>query len=209
MRIVVVDDHPLVRKGLEMVASLEEDIEIAGCAANSEEALALIQEERPDVALVDLRLPGENGLDIIKKARELNSNNGCKYIILSSYATKDEIRRAMAEKVDGYILKEALPEELISSIRLVAKGRRYYDPIIMQQAMEDSGEEEDRLSGLTARERDVLAALAQGKSNKAIADSLFISEHTVKKHIGQILTKLELRDRTQAALFAVSKGLDK
>ncbi len=208
MRIVVIDDHPLVRKGLEMVASLEEDIEVVGFAANGEEALALVKEKNPEVALVDLRLPGENGLDIIKKARELNSS-GCKFIILSSYATKEEIRRAMAEKVDGYILKEALPEELISSIRLVVKGRRYYDPVIMQQAMEDSGEEEDRLADLTARERDVLAALAQGLSNKAIADSLFISEHTVKKHIGQILTKLELKDRTQAALFAVSKGLDK
>lgn len=116
MKIIIIDDHPLVRKGIEMVISLEGDIELAGFASNGREALELITKTGPDIALVDLRLPGEHGLDIVKKAREVN--NSCKYIILTSYATKEEILLAMSLEVDGYILKEALPEELMAAIRL-------------------------------------------------------------------------------------------
>jgi two-component system, NarL family, nitrate/nitrite response regulator NarL len=208
MKIVIIDDHPLVRKGLEMVTSLEPDIELAGFASNGKEALELIEKTRPEIALVDLRLPGEHGLDIIKKAREIHPE--CKYVILSSYASKEEIRQAMKEKVDGYILKEALPEELITSIRMVSKGRKYFDPVIVQHAMDNQEEgDESKFNELTQRELEVLVSLAQGHNNKAIGEALYISEHTVKKHIGQILTKLNLKDRTQAALYAVSKGLDK
>jgi len=207
MKIVIVDDHPLVRRGVEMVASLESDIEFAGFAANGREALELISRTNPEVALIDLRLPGEHGLDIIKKAREINSS--CKYIILTSYATREEIQQAMSLGVDGYILKEALPEELLSAIRLVAKGRKYYDPVVVQYAMEsEKDSRESALNELTPRELEVLSALAKGMNNRAIAEALFISEHTVKKHIGQILEKLNLQDRTQAALYAVSKGLN-
>ncbi len=207
MKIVIIDDHPLVRKGLEMVTTLEPDIELAGFASNGKEALELMEQTQPDIALVDLRLPGEHGLDIIRKAKETNPD--CKYVILSSYASKDEIRQAMAEKVDGYILKEALPEELITSIRMVAKGRKYFDPVIVQHAVESSDNDGDKINELTQREREVLVSLAKGHNNRAIGEALYISEHTVKKHIGQILTKLQLKDRTQAALYAVSKGLDK
>ena len=207
MKIVIIDDHPLVRKGLEMVTTLEPDIELVGFASNGKEALELIQQSQPEVALVDLRLPGEHGLDIIKQARQIHPE--CKYVILSSYASKEEIRQAMLEKVDGYILKEALPEELVTSIRMVAKGRKYFDPVIVQHAVESSDEEADKIKELTQRELEVLTSLAQGHNNRAIGEALYISEHTVKKHIGQILTKLNLKDRTQAALYAVSKGLDK
>ncbi len=208
MRIIIVDDHPLVRKGVEMVLGLESDIEFAGFASNGQEALELIATTDPEIVLVDLRLPGESGLDIIKKAREINSN--CKYIILTSYVTKEEITRAMSLEVDGYILKEALPEELLAALRLVANGRKYYDPIVVQHAMSnEKGTRGNSLDILTPRELEVLSALARGLNNKAISDTLFISEHTVKKHIGQILEKLNLQDRTQAALFAVSRGLNK
>jgi len=208
MKVIVVDDHPLVRRGVEVVAGLEPDINLVGFASNGKEAMELLAEIQPDVALVDLRLPGEYGLDIIKKARTICP--GCKYIVLTSYATEEEIREAMATKVDGYILKEALPEELISAIRLVGRGKKYYDPVVVQYAMGSEGRDmEDSLGRLTPRELEVLAALARGMNNKAISEKLFISEHTVKKHIGQILEKLELHDRTQAALYAVSKGLNK
>jgi two-component system nitrate/nitrite response regulator NarL len=208
MKIVIIDDHPLVRKGVEMVASLEPDLEFAGFASNGKEALELIAQTNPDVALVDLRLPEEHGLEIIKKARDAGSR--CKYIILTSYATKEEIQQAMALGVEGYVLKEALPEELLSAIRLVAKGRKYYDPTVVQQAMEYDKEYRGKgMDELTPRELEVLAFLAKGMNNKAIAEALFITEHTVKKHIGQILEKLDLHDRTQAALYAVSRGLNK
>ncbi len=208
MRVIIIDDHPLVRKGVEMVISLESDIEFAGFASNGQEALELIAKTDPEIALVDLRLPGEHGLDIVKKAREINSN--CKYIILTSYVTKEEILRAMSLEVDGYILKEALPEELMAAIRLVAKGRKYYDPVVVQHAMSyEKDARENCMDELTPRELEVLSALARGMNNKAIAEALFISEHTVKKHVGQILEKLDLQDRTQAALYAVSRGLNK
>lgn len=207
MRVIIIDDHPLVIKGVEMVAKLESDIDFVGYASNGREALDLIARENPEVALVDLRMPGESGLDIVKKARAINAE--CKYIILTSYATRDEIHRAMALEVDGYILKEALPEELISAIRLVYKGRKYFDPVVVQHAMKDGKDSRDNgMKELTPREHEVLSALAKGMNNRTIAERLFISEHTVKKHIGQILDKLDLQDRTQAALYAVSKGLN-
>ena len=207
MKVIAVDDHPLVRRGVEVVVALEDDLELVGFAANGVEAAQLFADASPDVALVDLRIPGEHGLDIVRKGREICPT--CKFIILTSYSTEEEIREAMALKVDGYILKEALPEELISAIRMVYKGKKYFDPAVVQYAMNEKNSQDNPLGSLTPRELDVLAALAQGMNNKAIADKLFISEHTVKKHIGQILEKLELHDRTQAALFAVSKGLNK
>ena len=208
MRIVIVDDHPLVRQGIEMVTNLEEDIEVVGFASNGRDAVKLIEESSPDIALVDLRMPGEHGLDVVRKGQTVCPT--CKYIILTSYVTEEDIREAMATKVDGYILKDALPEELLSAIRLVFWGKKYFDPAVVQYAMDkkDSGEG-NILAQLTTRELDVLTALSKGLNNRSIAETLYISEHTVKKHIGQILEKLELKDRTQAALFAVSKGLHK
>ena len=208
MKVIVVDDHPLVRRGVEVVAGLEKDIELVGFASNGKEAEDLLRNTRPHVALVDLRMPGEHGLEIVKMGRNICPD--CKFVILTSYATEEEIRDAMAMKVDGYILKEALPEELISAIRSVARGKNYYDPVVVQYAMgTENDAADDHLGHLTPREMEVLAALARGMNNKTIAETLFISEHTVKKHIGQILEKLALHDRTQAALFAVSKGLHK
>jgi len=203
----MVDDHPLVRKGIEAAARLEEDMELLGSSSNAEEALQLIGEHKPDVALVDLRLQNEHGLEIVKKGRKINPKT--RYIILTSYATEEEIQGAIDEGVEGYVLKEALPEELISAIRTVSQGRKYFDPAVVQYAMEKgrrSGSKPD-LGELTPRELDVLKALGRGLNNRSIADELFISEHTVKKHVGAVLEKLCLQDRTQAALFAVSKGL--
>lgn len=207
IRVIMVDDHPLVRKGIEAAARLEEDIELLGSSSNAEEALQLIGEHKPDVALVDLRLQNEHGLEIVKKGRKINPKT--RYIILTSYATEEEIQGAIDEDVEGYVLKEALPEELISAIRTVSQGRKYFDPAVVQYAMEKgrrSGNKPD-LGELTPRELDVLKALGRGLNNRSIADELFISEHTVKKHVGAVLEKLCLQDRTQAALFAVSKGL--
>lgn len=129
----------------------------------------------------------------------------CRFIVLTSFSNWADVRRAMTEKVEGYVLKDALPEELISAIRLVACGRTYIDPTIVQTLMTQDGN--DPLARLTPRETEVLAALARGMSNKDIAANLFVTEYTVKKHISQIFGKLELTDRTQAALYAFSRGL--
>ncbi|NLC11315.1 MAG: response regulator transcription factor, partial [Firmicutes bacterium] len=159
MKIVFIDDHPLVRKGPEMVLSKEEDFDIVGFADSGQKALEILDKTRPDVALVDLRLPGEHGLDIIKKAKEIHKD--CKFIVLTSFATEEEIRRALDEEVDGYILKESLPEELINAVRMVYKGRKYYDPVVVQYALSRSNSSpKTELDSLTPREQEVLAALA-------------------------------------------------
>ncbi|MEW6183401.1 MAG: response regulator transcription factor [Bacillota bacterium] len=200
---VVIDDHPLVLQGIGSIARLYEDIELAGTASSGEEGVRLLAEKQPDVAVVDLRLPGEYGLDIIRRGRAVAP--GCRFIILTAYSERADVRRAMEEKVEGYILKEALPEEIINAIRLVAKGRTYIDPVIVQALV--THDEKDPLEQLTPREKEVLLALARGMSNRDIAQMLFVTEFTVKKHVSQILDKLGLDDRTQAALYAFSRGL--
>ena len=206
IKVIMIDDHPLVRRGIESAVRLEKDLELMGSASNIDEALKLISEHKPHVALVDLRLHNEHGLDIVRKGRTLCPET--RYIVLTSYSTEEEIRAAIKEDVDGYVLKETLPEELIGAIHSVSQGRKYFDPAVVQFAMESGPyKKKPDLEELTQREFEVLKALSKGLNNTTIANELFISEHTVKKHVGAILEKLGLKDRTQAALLAVSKGL--
>ncbi len=206
IKVIMIDDHPLVRKGIESAIRLEKDLELLGSASNIDEALKLIRKHKPHVALVDLRLHNEHGLDIVRKGRTRCPET--RYIILTSYSTEEEIQAAIKEDVDGYVLKEALPEELIGAIHTVSQGRKFFDPAVVQFAM-DSGryKKKTELKELTPREYEVLKALGRGLNNTGVANELFISEHTVKKHVGAILEKLDLKNRTQAALLAVSKGL--
>lgn len=205
MKVAVVDDHPLVWEGLRAVLESQQDFELAGWAGSGREAEKLFAHLQPDLALVDLRLPGEYGIDVISKLRPLAP--GCRFVVLTTYADPDDIRRATEAGVDGYILKEALPEEMITALRLVGRGRPYYDPAVMQLVMQRPGKENDPLRDLTEREREILDALARGMSNKEIASILQVTEHTVKKHVSSILGKLGLKDRTQAALYAVAHGM--
>lgn len=203
MRIILIDDHPLVRKGLVSVLSLEKDIEVIGEAGNIKDALELLIDKQPDIALVDIRLGNEYGLDIVEKSN--NRNIDCKFIVLTSSVEECDFKKAQEIGAQGYVLKEALPEELLYAVRLVSRGRKYYDPGIMEQMVKASSYD-CVIEELTPRERDVLVALGQGLCNKDIAKKLFITEYTVKKHVSQILAKLELADRTQAAIYALSKG---
>ncbi len=202
MKLVLIDDHPLVLQGISTIMQYQDDLEVVGTACCSREGLKILAESKPDIAIVDLRLSGENGLDIILRGRNVAPE--CRFIILSSGSDRADVRRALNEKVEGYILKEATPEEIISAVRLVARGRTYIDPLIMQSLV---CEEKDPIEELTPRELEVLAAIASGMSNREIASSLFVTEYTVKKHVSQILDKLNMADRTQAALYAFSRGL--
>lgn len=204
MNIVIVDDHPLVRQGLTAVLSAEGDMNLIGEAANADEALEIITRTKPDIALVDLRLMDVSGLDIVKVCKE--KVPVCKYIILTSSVDQEDFRRARELGVDGYVLKEAFPEELIAAIRLVYRGRKYYDPSMVDFIM-NKDENDFRIEQLTPRELEVLRTLGEGLKNKDIAKKLFITEYTVKKHVSQILAKLDLADRTQAALYAVDKKI--
>ncbi|MDP4098962.1 response regulator transcription factor [Paenibacillus sp. P96] len=205
MKIVIVDDHPLVRRGLAAVISMQPNVQFAGEAKNQREALMVLEETQPDLVLLDLKLGDESGLDIIKASRRKGFSG--KFILLTSSASREDFLKAEEAGVDGYVLKEALPEELLYAIQLVSKGRKYYDPTILENKLrEDAGSLTDEL---TPKEREVLIELGQGACNREIAAKLFISEFTVKKHVSQILAKLRLTDRTQAALYANAIGLAK
>ncbi len=201
MKIGIIDDHPLVRQGLISVLSIYEDFEVVGEATNCREGIAMIMEKRPEIALIDLKLGNDCGFDII---REVKDKTESRFVILTSSAEQGDFLQAELLDVDGYILKEALPEELIYGLRLIYKGRKYYDPGLVRLQMK---RDDDPLELLTQREKEVLLALGEGLSNREISERLYVTEHTVKKHVSQILSKLNLADRTHAVIFAYNRGL--
>ncbi|MZQ83075.1 response regulator [Paenibacillus sp. 5J-6] len=201
MKVVIVDDHPLVRRGLSAVLKLEANIEISGESETVEQALELIKETKPDLAIVDLKLGNRSGLEVVENIKDTS----CRSIILTSSTLEQDVRKAEAVGADGYVLKEALPEELLLAIKLIFKGKKYFDPGLMEMLFKK--EEEDSFSKLTPKEREVLIGLGEGLSNQGMAKKLMVTEFTVKKHVSQILNKLCVNDRTQAALLAQSKGL--
>ncbi|KAA0955556.1 response regulator transcription factor [Sporosarcina sp. ANT_H38] len=208
MQIVIVDDHPLVRKGLTSIFALDTAIEILGEATNKREALALFRTTKPNLAIVDLRLGNECGLDLIIEAKQQGITS--KFVVLTSSMEELDFQRAKEIGVDGYVLKEALPEELIHALQIIYRGRKYYDPGVLDFVMKsrESPFEKDRhFEQLTPKEKEVLLELGMGQSNKQISQTLYITEYTVKKHVSQVLAKLELADRTHAALYANAKGL--
>lgn len=198
MKILIVDDHPLVRKGVLSTLSFEKDIEKIMEASNINEGMSLLRKERPDLVIVDLYLGDEDGLEIIERARKNKFDT--KFLVLTSSLKKEDFNRAEEFGVDGYILKEAFVEDILYAIHVVMRGQRFVDPEILKYSPSNNIID-NHLSELTRRESDVLAVLAKGMSNQQIADELFISEHTVKKHVSSILSKLELEHRTQAALL--------
>jgi len=200
VKVLVVDDHPLVRKGILSILSSEEGITDIIEASNVKEALDKLSSHNPDIVIVDLRLGKEDGLAVVIKGK----NSGCtaKFIILTSSSSKEDFLRAQEAGIDGYILKEAFSEDIIYAFHVVARGKKFFDPDMLQYQIEKT---DDNLYELTPREKDVLIELGKGLSNSQIAKRLYISEHTVKKHISSILSKLGLNHRTEAALFAKDK----
>lgn len=203
MTFVAIDDFPLSRQGLMAVLGLEEGFEFVGQASCVDEARDVILRLNPEIIIVDLKLKDECGLDIVSEIKD--SNRNCKVVILTSSLDPDDFKRASELGVNGYILKDAMPEEIVNALRLVSKGRKYYDPSMMEIMMKK--EKLDHIEQLTSRELEVLAALGEGLKNKDIAKQLFITEYTVKKHVSQILGKLGLSCRTQAALYASTRGI--
>ncbi|ODA41489.1 response regulator transcription factor [Desulfosporosinus sp. BG] len=203
MTLVSIDDFPIARQGLMAVLELEEEFELVGQASSIIEARDVIFRLKPDIVIIDLKLKDECGFDIVSEIKDLCDK--CKIIILTSSSDPDDFKRASEFNVDGYILKDAMPEEIVSAIRLVSKGRKYYDPSIMEIVLKK--EKLENIEQLTPRELEVLASLGKGLNNKDIAKHLFITEYTVKKHVSQVLGKLGLGCRTQAALYASVRGI--
>lgn len=202
MKILVVDDHPLVRRGLISTLSFEDGIEKIEEAGNIQSAMKHLKRESYDCAIVDLNLGSEDGLNIVREAHEYNIPT--KFIILTSSMKKEDFKRARETGIQGYILKEAFAEDIVYAIKVVLRGKNFFDSEMMRY---DDNEEESRdvFKDLTKRELDVMEELKKGYSNKEIGESLYISESTVKKHVSNILSKLNLNHRTQVVILAGDK----
>jgi len=198
MKVLIVDDHPLVRKGIVSVFAFEREVEEIYEASNVEEGLNKLANYSPEIAIIDLQLGRENELNIVVESKQRKLET--KFIILTSSSKKEDFIKAQQVGVDGYILKEAFAEDIIYAVHVVARGKKLFDSSILQYKTNDI--KNNHLQSLTLRERDVLIELGKGLSNVQIAKKLYISENTVKKHISSILSKLGLRHRTEAALYA-------
>jgi NarL family two-component system response regulator LiaR len=206
--VLVVDDHAVVRQGLRTFLELQDDIEVVGEAADGEEALAAVAALTPDVVLMDLVMPRLDGVRAIARLRALAP--ATRVIVLTSFLDEDKVLPAVRAGAAGYLLKDVQPAELVRAIRMVDRGEALLHPAVAARVMAEiagDGARAERHELLTARELEVLALLARGRANKAIAFELGCAEKTVKTHVGNILGKLSLSDRTQAALYAVREGL--
>ena len=205
--VFIVDDHPVVRQGLRTFLSTLDGIEIVGDADDAEHALAAIEETLPDVVLMDLVLPGMDGIDATRRVREISPST--KVIVLTSFADDAKVFPAIKAGAAGYLLKDVEPADLGEAILTVHRGEALLHPTVAAKLMQDYADEQRRAPGgeLTQRELEVLRLIARGMSNREIARELVIAEKTVKTHVSNILAKLHLADRTQAALYAVRRGL--
>lgn len=204
IRILIVDDHPLVRRGLADLLNGVSDMTVVATASDGEEAVAHVVEDRPDIVLMDVSMPGMTGIEACR--RLLHAVPDTRVVMLTSFATRDVVVEAFDTGAAGYLLKDADPVELISGIRAAARGDAPLSPRVAKQLLEDRAQRRP-LDDLTPRERDVLQLLARGLSNKQIAWRLGINEKTVKAHMSSVFDRLGVDDRTQAALWAQKHGV--
>jgi DNA-binding NarL/FixJ family response regulator len=214
IRVALADDHAVVRQGLRTFLELQDDVEVVGEAADGAEAVELVARTEPDVVLLDLVMPRLDGIEAIKQIRVRCP--ATRILVLTSFADDRTVLPAVRAGAAGYLLKDVQPPELVAAIRTVHSGEALLAPavatmLVEQLAAEDgaNGTASERAVGpqLTPRELEVIAQLARGRANKAIAFELGVSERTVKTHVSNILAKLGFTDRTQAAVYAVEHGL--
>lgn len=217
-RVLLVDDQTLMRMGFAMVLEAEEDLEVVGEAADGETALTQVRALRPDVVLMDVRMPGMNGIDAT--ARIVAEHPASKVLVLTTFDLDEYAFAALRAGASGFLLKDARPAELVDAIRAIASGEAVVAPRITRRLLEMFAAHlpapgttrepttDPRLAELTPREVEVLRAMAQGMSNAEISEALFLAEATVKTHVGRILAKLGVRDRVQAVIVAFETGLE-
>ena len=206
IRVLVVDDHPVVRQGLRAFLGSRPGIEVVGEASDGEGAVAAAADLRPDVVLMDLVMPGTDGLEA---TRRITAGDGAPAVlVLTSFASDDQVIPAVRAGASGYLLKDVDPLDLEQAIRAVHRGEGLLSPRLVARVMAEvrTGPADAGLRSLTPREREVLALLAEGRTNRQLADALTVSEKTVKTHVSSILAKLHLPDRTAAALYALRGG---
>ena len=207
IRILVVDDHAVVREGLRTFLELQEDFQVVGEAGDGEEAVGLAERLRPDVVLMDLVMPGLDGVGAMQRLRSRLPD--CRVIVLTSFADDDRLLPAIQAGAAGYLLKDTRPSELARAVRAAHAGEALLDPTVAARLVDAIAQApgSEPPQRLTPREHQVLELIARGLSNKLIARELEISEKTVKAHVGHLLGKLGVTDRTQAALYAVRAGI--
>jgi DNA-binding NarL/FixJ family response regulator len=205
IRVLVVDDHAFVREGLRAFLDLQDGIEVVGEAADGEEAIAAAERLRPDVVLLDLVMPGLDGVAAIRVLRERLP--ATRAIVLTSFLDEDKLLPALRAGAAGYLLKNSAPAEVARAVRAAPAGEAVLDPSAAARLIDALARVEEPLDTLTPREREVLVLLGRGFPNKQIALELGLAEKTVKTHVGHVLAKLGVADRTQAAVVAVRAGL--
>jgi DNA-binding NarL/FixJ family response regulator len=204
IRVVLADDHAVVRQGLRTFLDLQDDIEVVAEASDGEEAVAATLRLDPDVVLLDLVMPRLDGLGALRRLRE----HSARVLVLTSFGDDDKLFAALRGGAAGYLLKDVEPADLVRAIRSAHAGQSPLSPAVATRVVEEVAHGGTAAPAtLTPRERDVLTLIAQGRSNKVIARELGVAEKTVKTHVGHILAKLGVHDRTQAALYAVKEGL--
>lgn len=212
IRVLVVDDQTIVREGLVSILSFQSDIKIIGQAQNGLEAISIARQDQPDVILLDLVMPKLDGFSSIAHLKEVAPS--AKIMILTGYADAERVYKAIKSGAIGYMLKDSTWEQLLQAIRNVAIGQSYIDSSIAIKVIQEINpiaepSQVNESTTLTDRELQTLALIAKGLSNQEIATKLYVHERTVAKYVGNILNKLQLANRTQAALYAMRKGLDK
>ncbi|MFH8470907.1 response regulator [Streptomyces sp. NPDC017991] len=212
IRVVVVDDQPLIRAGFAMVLAAQGDIDVVGEAENGADALALLASTEADVVIMDIRMPVMDGVEATRRIRQLSPSPAV--LVLTTFDTDEDAFAALQAGASGFLLKNTPPEEVVGAIRVVASGESVVAPRVTRQLLDRfagklalTPRHEERLELLSTREKEVLGLIAEGLSNREIAARLVIAEATVKTHFGNILTKLDLRDRVQAVIFAYDAGL--
>jgi len=207
---MLADDHILMREGIRQLLECDDSIEIVGEVSNGEQCVQMIRKVKPQVLLLDINMPVKNGIEVLKEIRSNRLN--VKVLILTVHNEVDYLLKAMDIGVDGYILKESDFSELKKAINTVLSGETYIQPSlipILNNRMVSRDKDKDKIDELTKRELEVLIEVANGKLNKEIANELKISERTVKNHISNIFKKIDVSDRTQAAVFAIKNDLIK
>jgi DNA-binding NarL/FixJ family response regulator len=202
-RVFLLDDHEIVRRGIRELISMEKDLEVVGEASNAAQALARIPLTKPDVAVLDVRLPDGDGIEVCREIRSTTPEIAC--LMLTSFADDEALLGAVLAGACGYVLKQIRGSDLVGSIRRASLGESLLDPLLIAQVRARLGRdiEDERLGRLSPQERRILNLIAEGKTNREIANALYLAEKTVKNYVSNLLVKLGMKRRTEAAVFAV------
>jgi DNA-binding NarL/FixJ family response regulator len=202
IRVFLLDDHEIVRRGLRELFEAQEDLQVVGEASNAEEAMARVPPTRPDVAVLDVRLPGTSGIEVCRDLRAVLPELRC--LMLTSFADDDALFSAILAGASGYLLKQIRGPELVSAVRRVAEGQSLIDPALTATVMERlrGKQEDERIAKLSPQERRILDLIAEGKTNRQIGSEMYLAEKTVKNYVSNLLAKMGFSRRTEAAVYA-------